>query len=155
MFSQQFEKNVEYLLKQYPKKVHALLPLLHLVQKEKGYISSDAIRYLSKLCDISFNHIQGVVGFYTMFTQKKRGKTHIAVCTNLSCWLRGSEEIVEHIKEKLELDSQGEDEKKKYFLEEVECLGACGYAPVVSVDGKYCENFQLDKLDELIDKQEK
>jgi NADH-quinone oxidoreductase subunit E len=150
MFSAEFQKKSKELLSSYPKKVHALLPLLHLVQKEKGYIDSDAIQYLSKLCDTSFNHIQGVVSFYTMYTQKPRGKTHLAVCTNLSCWLKGSDNVVKAIKEKLALNDRGEDSDKKYFLEEVECLGACGYAPVVAINNRYCENFDIEQLQQLI-----
>ena len=150
MFSPQFQKTAQNILKQYPKKMHALLPLLHLVQKEKGYIDSDAIQYLAELCNVSFNHIQGVVSFYTMYTQKKRGKTHLAVCTNLSCWLKGADDLVKQIKEKLSLNDQGEDKNKKYFLEEVECLGACGYAPVVAINNRYCENFKMKMLEQLI-----
>lgn len=150
MFSSQFQKKSKELLSQYPKKVHALLPLLHLVQKEKGCISSESIEYLSKLCEVSFNHIQGVVSFYTMYTQKERGDIHLAVCTNLSCWLKGADNIVKQIKNHLNLDNQGRDKNKKYFLEEVECLGACGYAPVVTVNNRYCENFDINQLDQLI-----
>ena len=155
MFNNQFKKKVQNLLDQYPKKVHALLPLLHLVQKEKGYIDSNSIEYLAKLCEVSFNHVQGVVSFYTMFTQEKRGKTHIAVCTNLSCWIKNSDSIVSQIKEKLKLNHQCEDEKKKYFLEEVECLGACGYAPVIAIDNHYYENFNISQLEDLIKKHSK
>ena len=150
MFSSEFQKKSKKILSEYPQKVHALLPLLHLVQKEKGYIDSDAIEYLSKICEVSFNHIQGVVTFYTMYTSKKRGEIHLAVCTNLSCWLKDSEGIVKQIKMHFNLDEKGRDKNKKYYLEEVECLGACGYAPVVAINNKYCENFDITQLDNLI-----
>lgn len=151
MFGLKFKKTAKDLMGKYPKKKHALLPLLHLVQKENGYISNDSVNYLAKLCDVSFNHIQGVVSFYTMFTQKERGKNQISVCTNLSCWIKGAENIFKHLEEKLEISNNQTTLDKKFFLEEIECLGACGYAPVVSINGKYHENIDAKKIDLILD----
>ena len=152
MFSDNFEKKAKSIISNYPKKRYALLPLLHLVQKEKGFINNDSVHYLAELCDVSFNHIQGVISFYSMFTQKQRGKHQISVCTNLSCWIRGANKIVEYLEEKVGVSVNHNSMDKNFFLEEVECLGACGYAPVMILDDKYYEQLTPEKIDEILDK---
>ena len=151
MFSTDFKNKAKELLEKYPKKQYALLPLLHLVQKEKDFIDSDAIHYIAKFCDLSFNHVQGVVSFYSMFKQKKRAKNQISVCTNLSCWIKGATEIVEHLENKLEVTAHENNPEKTFFLETVECLGACSSAPVMIVNNKYQENLTIEKVDQIVD----
>ena len=151
MFSIDFKTTAKELLEKYPKKQYALLPLLHLIQKEKGQIDSDAINYIAKMCGISFNHVQGVVSFYSMFSQEKRAKNKISVCTNLSCWIKGSTEIVEQLEKKLKIKAHENNPENTFFLETVECLGACGSAPVMIVNDKYKENLTVEKIDQIVD----
>ncbi len=151
MFSTDFKNTAKKLFKKYPKKQYALLPLLHLVQKEKGEIDSDAVHHIAKMCEISFNHVQGVVSFYSMFVQKKRAKNQISVCTNLSCWIKGATEIVKHLENKLEVKAHENNPTSNFFLETVECLGACSAAPVMIVNNKYQENLTTEKVDKIID----
>ncbi len=135
----------------YPEQKAALMPALWMVQKKYGWISNDAIKYIAKLLDLSEAHVEGVVSFYTMYFKKPMGKYHIQVCTNVSCMLLGGEEIFMHIKEKLNIENGEVTTDGKYSLEEVECMGACGGAPMIAINEDYFENVDNNKVDEIID----
>ncbi|MBL0691445.1 MAG: NAD(P)H-dependent oxidoreductase subunit E [SAR324 cluster bacterium] len=141
--SQEFYKKAQELFKDYPKRVHALLPLLHMIQKEQGQISDQAMEEVADLVDVAITHVQGVVTFYTMYSLKKRAPNYIGVCTNLSCWLRGSKELSQSL---LKMIDEEKDFKGKFHLEETECLGACDHAPVALCNEKYMEDANLDDL---------
>lgn len=145
--SKEFYTNADKITAEYPKKVHALLPLLHMVQKELGYISTDAIKELAEYIGVHYNHILGVVTFYSMYTLEKRGANYVGVCTNISCYLNGANELLKSIQDYLVEHKIGKDQ---IHLEEVECLGACGYAPVILFNEKYIENADLNKFNKWI-----
>lgn len=153
IFSPAFYQETEQLLSLYPRKVNALLPILHLVQKERGFIDKQAMEEVASLVEVPLTHVEGVVTFYTMFATQKRGKNYIGVCTNVACWLKGGAEILEHIEKTVGIHSGETSPDDKFFLEEVECLGACGYAPVVLGNEEYLLEMDQKKLDSWLEKQ--
>ena len=151
MLSVENQKKVEELRKRYPTSQALLLPVLWIVQEQEGYISEDSMKYVAALLHIPFCHILGVVSFYTMLQEKKIGKHHIEVCTNVSCMLRGSGKILEHIEQRLCVTVGETSPDKKWTLSEAECMGSCGTAPMLAIGDEYYENLTLEKIDKLID----
>jgi NADH:ubiquinone oxidoreductase subunit E len=109
------------------------------------------MKYTGTLLNVSFSHILGVVTFYTMLQKKAIGKHHVEVCTNVSCLLRGSGKILEHIEKRLGIKSGEMSQDKKWSLSKAECLGSCGTAPMLAIGDEYYENLTLEKIDKLID----
>jgi NADH-quinone oxidoreductase subunit E len=150
MLNVENQKKVEELRKRYPTSQALLLPVLWIVQEQEGYISEDSMKYVAALLHIPFGHILGVVSFYTMLQEKKIGKHHIEVCTNVSCMLRGSGKILEHIEQRLGISVGETSPDKKWTLSEAECMGSCGTAPMLAIGDEYYENLTLEKIDKLI-----
>ncbi len=151
MLSESNLNKVEELRKRYPTSQALVLPVLWMVQEQYGYISEDAMKYVAVLLNVPYGHILGVVTFYTMLQQRPIGKHHIEVCTNVSCMLRGSGKILEHIEKRLKIKVGETSKDKKWTLSEVECMGSCGTAPVLAIGEEYYENLTIEKVDKLID----
>jgi NADH-quinone oxidoreductase, E subunit len=151
MLSEENQKKVEELRKRYPTSQALVLPVLWMVQEQEGYISEDSMKYVAALLQIPFGHILGVVSFYTMLQKDRIGKHHIEVCTNVSCMLRGSRKILEHIEQRLGISVGETSPDKKWTLSEAECMGSCGTAPMLAIGDEYHENLTLEKIDKLID----
>ncbi len=151
MLSEENQKKVEELRKCYPSSQALVLPVLWMVQEQEGYISEDSMKYVAALLHIPFGHILGVVSFYTMLQKNRIGKHHIEVCTNVSCMLRGSGKILEHIEQRLGILVGETSPDKKWTLSEAECMGSCGTAPMLAIGDEYYENLTLEKIDKLID----
>jgi len=142
----------EKILARYPQKRAALLPTLYLMQKQEGFISMEAIRYLAGLLEIEPVEIYGVITFYTMLHLEPVGRFHLQVCNNVSCQLMGSEKLLAHIKQRLGIGVGEKTPDGLFSLSVVECLGSCGTAPVIQVNlDPYWENLDLEKLDRLLD----
>lgn len=150
MLSEKNLKKIEELKKSYPTTQALVLPVLWMVQEEEGYISEDSMKYVAELLDVPFGHILGVVTFYTMFHSKQIGKHHIEVCTNVSCMLRGSDKIVEHLEKRLGIEMGQTSKDKKWTLSEVECMGSCGTAPMIAVGEEYYEDLTPEKIDKIL-----
>lgn len=144
-------KRIEELRKRYTTSQALVLPVLWMVQEQNGYISEDAMKYVATLLNVPFAHILGVVTFYTMLQRKSIGKHHIEVCTNISCMLRGSVKILEHIEERLGIKTGETTPDMKWTLTEVECMGSCGTAPMFAIGNEYYENLTISKVDKIID----
>jgi NADH-quinone oxidoreductase E subunit len=144
-------KKVEELRKRYQTTQALILPVLWIVQEQEGYISEGSMKYVATLLKLPYGHILGVVTFYTMLQKKAIGKYHIEVCTNVSCMLRGSGKILEHIEQRLGISVGETSPDKKWTLSEVECMGSCGTAPMLAVSDEYYENLTIEKVDKLID----
>jgi NADH-quinone oxidoreductase E subunit len=151
MLNEENRKKVEELRKRYPTSQALLLPVLWIVQEQEGCISEDSMKYVAALLHIPFGHILGVVSFYTMLQKNRIGKHHIEVCTNVSCMLRGSGKILEHIEQRLGITAGETSPDKKWTLSEAECMGSCGTAPMLVIGDEYHENLTLEKIDKLID----
>jgi NADH-quinone oxidoreductase subunit F len=136
--------------KRYPVKRSALLPTLHLVQHQEGWISGEAIEYVAALLDLSPAQVHDTASFYTMFRLKPEGKTLIEVCTTLSCALNGAEELLAHTCRKLGIEPGGTTADGKFTVKGVECLAACGGAPAVQVNGEWLEHATEADIDRVI-----
>src|ERR1039457_2894375 len=120
--------------------------------RELGWLSGDAQLYVAKLMELPPAHVRAVVTFYTMFYQKPVGRWHLEVCTNLSCRLRGAEQIVEAITDKLGIKVGETTADKKFTLSRAECLASCGTAPMLQLNhDRYYENLSPESTLKLID----
>ena len=154
MAFQFIEENLERInqeLKKYPVKKPGVMAALYIGQEQNGYISNEVIEAVAKVLDLTNEEVYGVVTFYTMYHQKPMGKNHIQVCTNVSCMLRGGYEIWDQVKEKLGIDNLEVTEDSKFSLEEVECMGSCGTAPMIAVNEDYYENLDADKVTGILE----
>lgn len=128
-------------LKRYEAKESAIIPALYLAQKEnKGHITEDLIKQLSKVMDIPEARITEVFSFYSMFNKAPVGKFHVQVCTTISCALNGAREMAKHLCRELKTDFDKVTEDGRFTISKVECLGSCGTAPMMRVNDKYYEN---------------
>jgi NADH-quinone oxidoreductase E subunit len=146
-------ENIERINKEiakYPEKQPAVMATLYIAQEQNGYISNEVMKEVATILDMTSEEVLGIVTFYTMYFQKPMGKNHIQVCTNVSCMLRGGYEIWNQVKEKLGVGNMGVTADQKFSLEEVECLGSCGTAPMIAVNEDYYENLTKDKVEEIL-----
>ena len=152
MFSTEGKKELKRILSRYPIKRNALLPILHLAQKEnEGWLSNEWIRHVAEVCEVSETHVEGVISFYTMFKLKKPGKYHLQICTCVPCCLLGGEELLGHTEKKLGIRSGATSEDGLFSIEEMECIGACNYAPAIIVNEDYHEKVNPQSMDSLLE----
>lgn len=141
----------ERIVSRYPSREAAILPALHLAQREFGYISDEAIEYIAGLIGVSAARIEGVATFYTMYNRKPVGRYHVQICRNISCSLMGAEHLIERAARKLGIRPGQTTPDGKFTLSTVECLGSCGTAPVMQVNDDYYENLTEESLDAILD----
>lgn len=152
--SEKCEQAIENLYTRYPNQEAALLPALHLVQDEIGWLPVEAMNWVADKLVLPRPRVYGVCSFYTMFRRKQPGKHRLEICTNLPCSLMGAEHLREHLQEKLGIAAGETTLDGKISLWEVECLGSCGTAPVMMVNDEFHENLDPDKIDEILSKLE-
>jgi NADH-quinone oxidoreductase subunit E len=149
--SPESEKIVDELLTRYPTKRATCLPVLHLCQRQEGWISPEVIDYVAKRIGIATSEVKGVVTFYTMYHQQKVAPNVIWVCRTLSCELRGARALQTHLEKRFGCHAGGTSKDGKFTLKTAECLAACGQAPMVQINDEYFENLTIEKLDRLLD----
>ncbi len=136
-------------------KQSAVLGALRALQHEEGYLPVDKMDAIAEYLDMPAIAVYEVASFYSMFELKPVGKHTISVCTNLSCMLRGSDEIVDHLKNKLGIElGETTADGKFYLKQEEECLAACCGAPMMQVDHVYKENLTIEKVDQILNELE-
>lgn len=143
-------QEVQKHISKYPEKKAAIMPVLWMAQKKWGWLSIDVMAYVGQLLDLPLAHVEGVASFYTMYFKKPMGKYHVQVCTNVSCMLRKGDVIYKHVSERLGIGHNERTENGLFSLEEVECMGACGGAPMVAINEDFYENIDIQKVDDLI-----
>jgi NADH-quinone oxidoreductase subunit E len=139
----------EYVTR-YPKIDSCMLPALWLVQEQIGWVSPEAMIFVAEKLGKTPIQVYEVATFYTMFNLKPIGKHHIELCKTLSCMLCGSRELKQHIKDTLGIEAGQTSEDGLFHLSEVECMGACGGAPMFALNGQYHEKLTKEKVDGLI-----
>ena len=149
-FSQENLNQIEEEVKKYPVKKPVVMFALYAAQEQNGFISNEVIREVASVLQMTEEEVLGVVTFYTMYHQKEMGKFHIQVCTNLSCMLRGGYDIWKQVKDRLGIDNWQVTGDKIFSLEEVECMGSCGTAPMIAVNEDYYENLTKEKVEEIL-----
>lgn len=150
-FSPELKKKIEEVVSHYPKKEAALLPILHIVQREKGFISPEDETLVAHFLQLKPVKVREVTTFYTMFYREPIGKYHIQVCSNLSCSLLGAGSLAGFLKEKLGIDIGETTGDKKFTLSIVECLGACEQAPCMMVNFDYYGNLDRERVDKILE----
>jgi NADH-quinone oxidoreductase subunit E len=152
-FSPELEARFEKLMNSYPpgRVRSALIPMLMFAQDELGSITPEVIQEVAKRLNITPMQIDEVIGYYSMMHRKPMGKYHVQVCTNISCLLRGGEELYHHASKKLGLGHKEVSKDGVYSLEEVECMGACSWAPAIQVNYDFYHNVTAEQLDQIID----
>jgi NADH-quinone oxidoreductase subunit E len=151
MLSDVTRGKIEALMQRYPEARSALIPSLHLAQREAGYLSHDVMRELAGIFKLSPNEVYEVASFYTMLYKKPVGKYVIQVCTNISCLLCNCESIMAHLQQRLGIKPGETTPDGRFTLLEVECLASCGTAPVVQINEDYHEDLTVGKLDRILD----
>jgi NADH-quinone oxidoreductase subunit E len=150
-FSDEFEARFGEMLTHYPTKRSALVPTLLYAQDEVGSLSDEVIAELARRMDLTELEVRNVISYYSMLTTKPRGKYNVQVCTNIACMLRGGEELLEHCEKKLGIGHKGTTPDGLFSLEEVECIGACSWAPAAQVNYDFHENLTNAKMDQVLD----
>ena len=144
-------EEIKALPARYPQPRSAVMPALDLAQEELGYLTPEAMSEVAVALQLDPGYVEGVATFYTLFHLEPVGKHRFYVCTNLSCTLRGAEEIVEHLRGAIGVKEAGEVSQDGLFsYEEVECMGACEYAPMCRVDHRYHYDLTPQKVDALV-----
>jgi NADH-quinone oxidoreductase subunit E len=145
------EPDAARIIGRYPKTRSALLPLLHLVQAEEGYISEDGIDFCAEQLGLTRAEVTAVVSFYTMYKHRPVGDYHVGVCTNSLCAVMGGDAIFADLKEHLGVGNDETTEDGKVSLEHLECNAACDYAPVVMVNWEFFDNMTPQSARDLVD----
>ena len=135
----------------YPQHRSAVMPALDIAQEELGYLTPEAMSEVASALQLDPGYVEGVATFYTLFHLQPIGKHRFYMCTNLSCTLRGANEMVDHLKGAIGVHEAEEVSKDGLFsYEDVECLGACEYAPMMRLDRRYQVDLTPQKIDALV-----
>lgn len=155
--SEKYPKEVKQILAKYPPehKRSAVMPLLHLVQREDGYVTKAAMTEIAQTLDITETEVASIVGFYTLYHDKKEGKYRMQVCTDLPCALRGADAFLESLCGNLGIKVGETTADGTVTLEAVTCLASCDRAPMFQVQGpngiEYHDNMTIDRTMELVE----
>ena len=142
---------IEALFERYPEKRGALLPAIYLVQAEKGWVDAAATRELAELFELEPVQVHEVLSFYNMFHTEPQGRHHVYVCTNVPCSLRGARSLLRGLEAYLGVHAGETTRDGRITLGHEECLGSCGTAPVLRVDGAYHENVDFADARRIVD----
>ncbi len=152
-FSDENKKKAQSIIAKYPdgRQRSAVMPLLDLAQRQEGWVSEAAMNHIAEMLGMPRIRVYEVATFYTMFNLKPVGKHHVQVCTNLPCWLRGSDEVAHACKNKLGVGFGETTEDGLFTLAEVECLGACVNAPMMQIGDDYYEDLDAESTARILD----
>lgn len=151
VISEEARSAIDGEIARYPRKRGALLPALHLVQKELGHLSPEATREVAEIFDLRPVEVMEVISFYNMFHARPGGRHHVYVCTNLPCSLRGARGLLKSLEAHLGIEAGETTSDGRITLGHEECLGACGYAPMLRVDETYHEDLDEARAKEILD----
>jgi NADH-quinone oxidoreductase subunit E len=151
VISDKLDQFFDAKMKEYPTKRSFLVPMLLYTQDELGYISDEAIAHLAQKTDLTELEVRNVISYYSMLRTRPVGKYNVQVCTNICCMLRGADELFDHCKERLGIGHKQTTADGMFSLEEVECIGACSWAPAVQVNYDFHENLTPEAMDVVLD----
>jgi NADH-quinone oxidoreductase subunit E len=152
-FSAELEARFARLLESYPagRERAAMIPMLLYAQDELGAVTDELVAEVARRVGVTPLQVNEVVSYYTMLHREPRGRHHVQVCTNISCLLRGGDELLEHTCKTLGVANHGVTADGEFSVEEVECMGACSWAPAVEIDYDFHHEVTPEKLDRLLD----
>jgi NADH-quinone oxidoreductase subunit E len=151
-FSPELEKRFEKLLTSYPpgRQRSAVVPMLLYAQDEVGYVSQELVEEVAKRCGLQPLQVEEVIGYYSMLHRKPLGRYHVQVCTNICCQVVGGEDLYEHASKTLKLGNKEVTPDGLISLEEVECMGACSWAPAIQVNYEFHHKVTPERFDQLM-----
>lgn len=150
MIAGKYATEIEQILKKYPDKKSAILPIMHLAQTEYGYMNQEAMAEVAQILDLDPTHVLSIAGFYSLFYEEPVGKYVLEICNDLACALRGADQFVEMASRKLGIPVEGTTPDGLFTLKTVMCLAACDKAPMLQCNLHYHENLNEQKFDVLI-----
>ncbi len=152
VFSPATRDRFERLAASYPQPRSALVPMLLYAQDELGYLPPEAISEIAALLGETELAVREVIGYYSMLRTAPAGRYHVQVCTNISCMLRGGEEVLAHCQRRLGIHNRQTTPDGMFSIEEVECMGACAWAPALQVNYDFHQELDPAKVDEILEK---
>ncbi|MBP9500924.1 MAG: NAD(P)H-dependent oxidoreductase subunit E [Candidatus Promineofilum sp.] len=150
MLREKYAKEIDGLLARFPQKKSAILHLMHLAQREYGYMSDEAMKDVADILGLDPTHVLSLAGFYSLYYEEPTGKYVLEVCNDLACALRGADDFVEMASRKLDIPVEGTTNDGLFTLKTVMCLGACDRAPMLQCNLKFYESLDETKFDNLI-----
>ena len=135
----------------YPRARSAMIPLLHLLQEQDGYLTEDGMSHVAELLGTTPAEVYGTASFYDMLFTHPVGRHLVSICTNLACLLNGADDLLEHAEQRLGIPAGGTTADGEFTLEEVECIAFCGAAPCLAVNWRFFGNVGNDDFDQLVD----
>ncbi|MGH2487416.1 MAG: NADH-quinone oxidoreductase subunit NuoE [Ktedonobacterales bacterium] len=151
MITDDVKARMREIVARYPSPRSGMLPCLHLVQETEGYVTAAGVLAVAEVVGAKSDEVESVVSFYSMYHEAPIGKRVIKVCTSISCYLRGCDDLLAHIEERLGVARNGTTADGGYTVQAVECLAACGMAPVLQVNDQFVENVSIQDVDTLLD----
>ncbi len=149
--SQQLDSFFTAKMREYPTQRSFLVPMLLYTQDELGFLSDAAVAYLAGKVGLSELEVRNVISYYSMLTTRPRGRYHVQVCTNISCMLRGAYDVWNHCRRRLGIGHKQTTPDGVFSLEEVECIGACSWAPAMQVNYDFHEQLTPARVDEVLE----
>jgi NADH-quinone oxidoreductase subunit E len=150
-FTAENEELAHEIISRYPVLKSATIPLCHLAQEQDGHLTEDAMEHIAELLGLTAAEVLGTASFYEMFKREPVGKYLINVCTSISCFLNGGEELLEYAEERLGIKAGGTTEDGRFTIEGYECIAACTEAPCLQVNYRYFHKVSNNDFDRLID----
>ena len=149
--SEQLDQFFTTKMGEYPTRRSFLVPMLLYTQDEVGFLSDEAISYIAQKVDLSELEVRNVISYYSMLTTRPRGRYNVQVCRNICCMLRWSDEISAYVKQRLGIPHKGTTADGMFSFEEVECIGACSWAPAMQVNYDFHEKLTAEKVDTILE----
>ena len=150
MISEQAKQRMRDLAARYPVARSAVMPALHMVQQEEGYITDEGLQAVAEALNMTTDDVESVATFYTMYYQQPKGKKVIKVCNSISCYLRNCDALLAHLQQRLGIKPGETTPDGKYTLMTVECLASCTTAPALQVNDEFVENVTIESADALL-----
>jgi NADH-quinone oxidoreductase subunit E len=147
---EKYGERIQHHVSKYPDKRSAVMPLLYVVQDEYGWVTPDGIDEVAAILDMDPTQVKSIAGFYTMYSEKPKGKYWLQVCTDLACALRGADQFHEELKAELGVEEGGTTEDGLFTVEHVMCLAACDKAPMLQCNFHFYEQLDMDKMRALL-----
>ncbi len=151
MLSEKIKNTINGIRHQFPTEQALLLPLLHEIQNDQGWVSRESMKDAAEFLNLPVSKVREVASFYTMYKLEPQGKVDVQICTNISCWLNGADKLVACASKKLGVHAGETTADGKFTLSQVECLAACGTAPAMMMNEDYYENLTEESLLKLLD----
>jgi len=144
--------DLDHIIEKHSSTEGNLIPVLHEIQEEIGYLPTEVQRYVSEKLGVAMSKIYGVISFYSFFNTEPKGEHTIGVCMGTACYVKGAENILNRLKEELGIETGQTTDNNKFTMTMTRCLGTCSMAPVIMIDDQVYGNLSVEKVPEIINK---